>query len=94
MSDHPPIVLSKILCSGGACPYQIEAETSDGKWFYLRYRWGRLRYGVWDTMNHFDHSSYLYSEQLDPEGWDGVCDPEMFAAKLAGRVIFPEGFQF
>ena len=40
------IVLKTIHIAGGACPYQLEATTDDGKWFYLRYRNGMLRYAI------------------------------------------------
>jgi hypothetical protein len=40
------IKISKIIYSGGACPYQLEANTEDGNWLYIRYRNGMLRYVV------------------------------------------------
>lgn len=91
------IVIKTIKSAGGACPYQVEAETSDGKWFYLRYRGGWLRYVVAEThttwMKSKKDSWYDYSKQIGEE-LDGWADHEKFMKELDGRVQFPEGFKF
>lgn len=90
-----PVKIKKILCAGGACPYQIEAETEDGQYFYLRYRGGRLRAGVAPTSEQFTHSKESYNV-IDIEhghtlaGW--AHDDEL-RPLLEGKVIFPEGFK-
>jgi hypothetical protein len=33
------------------CPSQWEGRTTDGRWVYVRYRWGRLRIGVGETLD-------------------------------------------
>jgi hypothetical protein len=58
------ITIKKILWAGGACPYQIEAITDDDKYFYLRYRNGNLRFGVWDNVEKCDHTNYIYSKKV------------------------------
>jgi hypothetical protein len=83
--------------AGGACPYQLEGKTEDGKWFYLRYRGGWLRYVVAEThttwMKSKKDSWYNYSKQIGDE-YDGGADHEKFMTELDGRVQFPEGFKF
>ena len=91
------IVIKTIKYAGGACPYQLEAETSDGKWFYLRYRGGWLRYVVAEThttwMKSRKDSWYDYSKKIGDE-YDGMADHEKFMTELDGRVQFPENFKF
>lgn len=55
------IVIKSIEYAGGACPYQIEATTEDGKYFYLRYRGGRLRACVLETRESFFQSGFNYN---------------------------------
>lgn len=88
-----PVRIKSVAWKGGACPYQIEATTEEGKYFYLRYRGGYLRFGVWNRGSDFDHENYLYSEKVSDE-FDGSVDADLFKQKLEGKVIFPEGFEF
>lgn len=91
------IVIKSIESAGGACPYQIEATTEDGKWFYLRYRGGWLRYVVANDFTCWAMSKkdswYDYSKKIG-EDFDGIADHEKFMTELDGRVQFPEGFKF
>lgn len=85
------VIIKKILFAGGACPYQIEAETDDGKFFYLRYRGGVLRFGVWENESKFDINNYMFSKRVGGE-YDGWPDAETFDRELKDLVQFPEGF--
>lgn len=85
------VIIKKILFAGGACPYQIEAETDDGKFFYLRYRGGVLRFGVWENESKFDINNYMFSKRVGGE-YDGWPDAETFDHELKDLVQFPEGF--
>lgn len=91
------IIISKILYAGGACPYQLEAETSDGKWLYLRYRGGWLRYVVAESntewMKNKKDSWYDFSANIGDE-YDGYPDHEKFNEVLKDKIQFPEGFVF
>ncbi len=94
-----PIKISKIDSSGGACPYQIEAQTEDGQYFYLRYRGGRFRAGVAPTNKDFwtgDYSKgspYNIIDVKCGDDLDGSVYHEEFIHLLEGKVIFPEGFR-
>ena len=85
------VTIKKILYAGGACPYQIEAITDDDKFFYLRYRWGNLRFGVWENEAAFDIGRYMFSKSIGDE-YAGWGDNELIAKALEGQVVFPEGF--
>ena len=84
------VTIKTINYAGGACPYQIEATTDDGKFFYLRYRWGTLRYGVWENEAAFD-CKYTFSKVIGDE-YAGWGDNKLIAKALEGHVVFPEGF--
>lgn len=85
------VTIKKILTAGGACPYQIEAETDDGQFFYLRYRNGVLRYGVWPSAEKCDCTNYLFVDQIG-ERYAGWADHETLSKVLDGKVQFPDGF--
>ena len=89
-----PIKLKKVNCTCRACPLQIEGETEDGKFFYLRYRWGSLKFGVWENENDFldvkADRSYLFSENVGGQ-YSGTMGEEELRRRLQDYVIFPDG---
>jgi hypothetical protein len=56
----------------GACPSQWEGRTDDGRYVYIRYRWGFLRLGVgytfWAAVG-----ADTWGEQIG-DGLDGSMD--------------------
>jgi hypothetical protein len=91
-----PVRIASIQMAGGACPYQIEATTDDGQFFYLRYRHGRLRAGISPKEEDFIYSSEGYNvidKQVDPDGVGGSACHDELMPYLDGIVIFPEGFR-
>lgn len=89
------IKIKKLLSSGGACPYQLEAITSDDKWLYIRYRHGVLSCVVanskkeWMDNNCID---YYYSEVIG-DCMDGYADHDLIFPHLCDKIEFPEGFR-
>jgi hypothetical protein len=93
---HNLIKIKSIEEAGGACPYQISATTENGEYFYLRYRMGNLKYGVWKSIDDFYNScprNYLFSSHIGDD-FDEVADDELFKKHLSERVIFSENFKF
>ena len=89
-----PVIIKSVEWSGGACPYQIKGTTNDDRFFYLRYRGGRLRAGISDREGTFDYFNYnILSETIGDE-YDGGCDPELFKKVIGDKIIFPDGFNF
>lgn len=91
-----PIKIVKIDSAGGACPYQIEGETENGEYFYLRYRHGLLMAGISDKEETFTHSINSYNvvnQQLGDE-YDGWPDDAKIRKAIEGKIIFPDGFIF
>ena len=93
------ITLRKILWAGGACPYQIEAITDAGEYFYLRYRGGRLRAGVAPTKKEFwdvnwrEGNLYNIIDVACGEPLDGWATHEILHPLLKDKILFPEGFK-
>lgn len=90
------IYIKKIIYAGGACPYQLEAETEDGKWFYLRYRSGMLRYVLAESEYSWAKEKkdnwYDFSKQIgDP--LDGYANHEFLFPHIKDHVKFPDGFK-
>lgn len=90
------IKIKKILCAGGACPYQIEAITEDDKFFYLRYRGGWLRAGASNSSREFkyDDESYNIINRSIGDMWDGSRKPELFESLLRDKIEFKEEFNY
>jgi hypothetical protein len=90
------IRVEKIYSAGGACPYQLEGLTDSGEWFYLRYRGGRLRCGVWKSEHYFmtNDCNYNLFDKVIGDRLDGFPDHETFMKHLKDIIIFPEGFEF
>lgn len=58
-----------------ACPSQWEGELEDGRFIYIRFRWGNLGYGIGDTPKNAV-KNYRYGDncgdcELDGEMSDG-----------------------
>jgi len=90
------IKISKIISCGGAYPYQLEAETDDGKWLYIRYRNGMLRYVVDENFTQWMESRkdswYDYSEKIGDD-FDGIAEHEKIYPFLKKHIDFPKGFK-
>ena len=88
------IVIKKLLSYGGACPYQLEAETSDNKWLYIRYRWGTLSYVVADSEESWMNGpyEYTYREKIGSE-YDGYASHDLIFPYLKDKIVFLENFR-
>lgn len=49
--NHIPVHASDLAQTCRACPSQWEGPTLDGRFLYIRYRWGRLQAGVGPTLD-------------------------------------------
>jgi hypothetical protein len=84
--------ITKIIESGGFCPFQLEAQTEDGRMIYLRYRGGLLRWGF-VGKDRLTPDEYEFSAQIGGQ-YDGSADDKEFKAALKDSLEFPEGFSF
>jgi hypothetical protein len=93
--DINVIVIKTIKMAGGACPYQLEAITEDGKWLYLRYRGGMLRYVLADSETEWfsgKHYTYDFNKKIgnDLDGW---ADHDTIYPHIKDHIQLPEGFK-
>lgn len=71
---------SSVVQTGDTCPAQWEAETEDGQYVYVRYRWGTLRIDVAESKEAWlTSSNVVYQERLGLpfDGditWDSVVE--------------------
>jgi hypothetical protein len=89
------IVIKKFISYGGACPYQLEAITSDNKWLYIRYRHGVLSYVVADSYDSWmngDHLDYDYRQGIG-DAFDGYATHDLLFPYLCDKIEFPENFR-
>ena len=90
------IKIKTILLAGGACPYQLEANTDDGKWLYIRYRNGMLRYALAESSTQWMKSKkdawYSFSKKIG-EDFDGYAEHEKIYPHLKDAIKFPEDFK-
>lgn len=88
------IKIKELLSYGGACPYQLEAITTDNKWLYIRYRYGMLSYVVANSEKEWmdnDCIEYDYSEQIGNK-MDGFAKHDLLFQHLCDKIQFPENF--
>ena len=71
-----------------ACPAQWVGETADGRYLYIRYRWGRLRVDTASSEEAWlDESETVFSASIgDP--MNGSMGTEEMKRHLAGVVDF------
>lgn len=88
-------VIKEIILAGGACPYQLEALTTENKYLYLRYRGGWLRAGVSDNVQSFKYTvnDYNIIRQKIGRDFDGSIDHDTAMVYLKDLIEFPEGFK-
>ncbi len=70
-----------------ACPSQWEGRTDDGRWVYVRYRWGHLQVGIGPTLEDAvdnDSISLDLGDELD-----GVLSYDELRAATVECVEWP-----
>ena len=86
-----PIRVVRIESIGGACPFQCEGVTDDGREVYVRYRGGWFRAYVagrpgGDALD--DDARLLISESIG-HPLDGSLDPQQMVDLTAGVIKWP-----
>ena len=68
-----------------ACPSQWEGMTTDGRWFYIRYRWGGLELGIdRDFWAAVENAHEVY-ESHDP--WHGEMTDDEMVNYVGGHLV-------
>ena len=74
-----------------ASPSQWEGKADDGRFVYVRFRWGHLRIGVGTTLDEAvcDERKTVFERQLS-DGLDGELSYKELRAATKGIVDWPE----
>lgn len=70
-----------------ATPSQWSGVTCDGRFIYIRYRWGRLTVHL-DDINAVS-AEPLFDRVLNGDGWDGYLTYEQLVEALADVLELP-----
>lgn len=87
------IKITRILNSGGSCPFQIDALTGDNRMIYGRYRWGHLavRVGKPGDLSEYAAVDGELVLQKDVGGpYDGYMSLEEFKNHTKETLDFSE----
>lgn len=87
------IKITRILNSGGYCPFQIDALTDDNRLIYGRYRHGRLSVRIGPVGDLSEYAAVdgelLLSERIGGE-YDGHMSLEQFKENTKEVLDFSE----
>lgn len=87
------IKITKILGCGGACPFQFDALTDDGRMVYGRYRHGRLSVQIGEVGDHSENAAVIgekiFGGQIG-DSFDGYMNLEDFKEKTRNILDFSE----
>mgnify|MGYP003394749053 CR=1 FL=1 len=84
------IKVTQITNTCFACPAHWEGRTDDGKYVYIRYRWGHLSVRVHANEDKFEIDDlYPFDETIGNE-FDGVMSYEELRDKVKDVVELPE----
>ncbi len=73
--------ISSLKKSCYACPAQWEGQLADGRYVYIRYRWGWLGVGVGYTSDYEYGLDQAYAEQVGGD-YDGFMDTKIMLTHL------------
>ena len=77
-----------LKCTCWPCPSQWEARTEDGRFVYIRYRWGELHVGSGSTLEGAVEDAAQSPAVYESENvWDG----DMGTEEMLERTGFREG---
>lgn len=86
--SRKPIVVDDIEMTCEACPSQWEGRTRDGRFVYVRYRWGGLQVGFGATLDDAIADETIYREIGDD--MHGVLSyDELRAATQDDGIVWP-----
>ena len=83
---RPRVVTLTQTC--GACPSQWEGTTDDGRYVYIRYRWGLLTAGIGDSIDEAV-ADYRLSKQCGDE-LDGAISQTAMCHHLERLLDFDD----
>ena len=89
MSD-PEIIVTTLVRTCRRSPAQWEGRTSDGRFVYVRYRWGFLEIGIGVSLDDAISNSGEFFERQLGEAYDGSMGLEQLRQATLGVMRWPE----
>ena len=74
------MILAELEMTCEACPSQWEGKLTDGRYVYVRYRWGVLQVGIGDTLSDAIENRRSVWEKVN-DSFHGVMDTEMMLSR-------------
>jgi hypothetical protein len=75
-----------LINTGIACPTQWEGQLEDGRFIYIRYRWGNLGFGIGKDINEAI-DNYTHGEDIGGLS-DGYLSTNEMIKNLSRRLDF------
>lgn len=79
--DSSKVIITKLEMTCEACPSQWEGVTEDGRYVYIRFRWGYFSAGIGATFDEALGNEKLFGDQIS-DGLDGTLSTEDMRARL------------
>lgn len=83
------IVVTEITRTCSACPAQWEGRLDDGRFIYIRFRWGCLGVEVGSTPDKAIDGETVF-EWTDTSGWNGFMKYDELKKLTTGVLQLPE----
>jgi len=87
--EHGPIVVTTLIRTGERSPSQWEAKTADGRYLYVRYRWGCLEIGIGVSMDEAIANGGNFFEKQLGDKLDGSMGLEDLRKATSGLIEWP-----
>jgi hypothetical protein len=92
------ITVTSLIQTCESCPSQWEGRTNDGRYVYVRYRWGYLSIGIGQTFREAVSRRTADGQNIGPrefgksigDSYDGEMTLEQLKSHTAGEFIWPD----
>jgi len=88
------IIVTTLVRTCLRSPSQWEGQTSDGRYVYVRYRWGCLEIGIGHSLEEaISNSGELFEQQLG-ERYDGSMEIDQLREATLGMIDWPQSYEY
>jgi len=86
----PEVVVTHLVRTCSRSPSQWEGQTSDGRFVYVRYRWGCLQIGIGPSLDDaISNGGNLFERQLGGRH-DGAMEIDQLRQATFGIINWPD----
>ena len=88
------IVVTTLVRTCLRSPSQWEGQTSDGRFVYVRYRWGSLEIGIGQSLEDAISNSGEFFNQQMGERYDGSMEIEQLRHATLEIIEWPQSYDY